>query len=99
MGCAASAVAISFGHAFRWLEEDLVCAGALVNQLDVTVPSNAAISMLTGPAAMQRADGRRMLTGCRKLRCVHTFCTARTESYVNLSPMLGHYQSLSVPVV
>ena len=73
LGCAASAVASASAIPSDGSVEDLVRAGVLLHQLDVTVPSNAAISLLTGLAAVQRADGHRVLAGCRKLRCVYAF--------------------------
>ena len=92
LGCAASAVASASAIPSDGSVEDLVRAGVLLHQLDVTVPSNAAISLLTGLAAVQRADGHRVLAGCRKLRCVYAFRTARTESHVNLSVVSLHYR-------
>ena len=47
---------------------------------------DAAISMLTVLAAVQRMDGRRMLTGGRMLRCVCAFFNARLPRVLNILP-------------
>ena len=68
MARALSAVAVAFDRALRWLDDDLALAEALLLLQDGTVLSDAAISMHTALAAVQRADGRRMLTGGTTLR-------------------------------
>ena len=79
-----SADAVSFVRAFRDLEEDLVPAGAQQQQQDRTVLCDAAISMLTVLAALQRMDGRRILTGGTTLRCVCAYLNARSPRVLNI---------------
>ena len=90
-----SADAVSFVRAFRDLEEDLVPAGAQQQQ-DSTVLCDAAISMLTVLAAVQRAVGRRILTGGRTLRCVRAFLNARAPRDLNILPAISTFHSLVV---
>ena len=92
----AGAVAASFGRAFTCLGEGLVHASLLLQQWNVALLRDAAISMLTARASVWRIVGRRMVSGCRTFRY---FCSAfhtRTPRHVNLSLAVPIFHSLVV---